>query len=109
VEAALLLGHDEDDEGETSVFDFKQRERNGQTALHRVAKRGCPAPLFAVLISAGANVTAKDYVRNTPLLLACKEEKLGMVTMLKDAGADVSEKDEEGKFLPPHRRRPRKQ
>jgi hypothetical protein len=50
VEAALLLGLAfQDDQGKTRVFDCNQRDLIGQTALHYVAQRGCPAPLFAVL------------------------------------------------------------
>ena len=78
VEAALLLGlafpvddeDDEEDEGKTRVFDCNQPDRNGQTGLHRVAQQGCPALLFALLISAGANVNAKDEDEVTPLWIS---------------------------------------
>jgi hypothetical protein len=101
VEAALLLGlkfpvddeDDEDDEGKTGDFDFNQPDRNGQAALHVVAQRGCPASLFAVLISAGADVDATDNEHTTPLLLACKAWEFEMVTMLMDAGSDTMPMD----------------
>jgi WD40 repeat protein/ubiquitin len=86
----LLLGLDFPFGNSGRFFDCDRRDRNGQGALHFVAQRGCPAPLFAVLRSAGANLNAKDVHSDTPLLLACKAGNLGLATMFKDAGADVS-------------------
>jgi ankyrin repeat protein len=98
VEAALLLGvsfpvddeDDEDDFEEIRTFDCNQRDRNGKTALHRAVQQGCLTLLFALLISAGANVNATDNEDDTPLLLACKNGMLEMATMLKDAGAAIN-------------------
>ena len=92
VEAAMLLGvsFPVGNQGETRVFDCNQRDRNGRTALHRAAEQGCLALLFALLISAGANLNATDNQDDTPLLLACKKGMLEMATMLKDAGAAIN-------------------
>jgi hypothetical protein len=91
VEAAMLLGvsFPVGNQGETRVFDCNQRNRNGRTALHGAAEQGCLL-LFALLISAGANLNAKDNQDDTPLLLACKKGMLEMATMLKDAGAAIN-------------------
>ena len=69
--------------------------RNRQTALHRVAQQGCPDPLLAVL-SAGANVNAKDNKGDTPLLIASKRGLCGVVELLLAAGADVAAKNKAG-------------
>jgi len=92
VEAAMLLGvsFPVGNQGETRVFDCNQRDHNGRTALHRAAEQGCLALLFALLISAGANLNATDNQDDTPLLLACKKGMLEMATMLKDAGAAIN-------------------
>ena len=92
VEAAMLLGvsFPVGNQGETRVFDCNQRDRNGRTALHRAAEQGCLALLFALLISAGANLNATDNQDDTPLLLACKKGMLEMATMFKDAGAAIN-------------------
>ena len=81
----LLLGLD----FPNRFFDCNRRDRNGQGALHIVAQRGCPAPLFAVLRSAGAILNAKDIHSDTPLMLAVKAGDLVLATMFKNAGADV--------------------
>ena len=98
VEAAMLLGvsFPVGNQGETRVFDCNQRDHNGRTALHRAAEQGCLALLFALLISAGANLNATDNQDDTPLLLACKKGMLEMATMLKDAGAAINVANEEG-------------
>ena len=99
MEAALLLGlaFPVGNQGETRVFDCNQRDLIGQTALHFVAQRGCPAPLFAVLRSAGAVVDATDTDRNTPLLIASMRGLCGVVELLLAAGADVAVKNKWGK------------
>ena len=92
VEAAMLLGvsFPVGNQGETRAFDCNQRDHNGRTALHRAAEQGCLALLFALLISAGANLNATDNQDDTPLLLACKKGMLEMATMFKDAGAAIN-------------------
>jgi ankyrin repeat protein len=101
VEAALLLGlafpvDDADDEHKTRVFDCNRRDRNGQTALHFVAHQGCPAPLLAVLRSAGADLDDTDYEWNTPLLIASKRGLCGVVELLLAEGADAAAKNKAG-------------
>ncbi len=98
VEAAMLLGvsFPVGNQGKTRAFDCNQRNRNGSTALHRAAEQGCLALLFALLISAGANLNATDNQDDTPLLLACKKGMLEMATMLKDAGAAINVANKRG-------------
>jgi ankyrin repeat protein len=103
VAAALLLGvsfpvdeDDEDDEGETRVFDCNERDCNGRTALHFAAQRGCPAPLFAVLMSAGADVNATNNQDDTPLLAAVAAGNLELVKLLVRAGANLAAKNKYG-------------
>jgi ankyrin repeat protein len=101
VEAALLLGlafavDDADYEHKTRVFDCNRKDRNGQTALHFVAHQGCPAPLFAVLRSAGADVDATDNEWNTPLMIASKRGLCRVVELLLAEGADAAAKNMAG-------------
>ncbi len=97
VEAAVLVAvsFPVGNQGETRVFECNQQDhwRNGQTALHRVVAQGCPAPLFAVLISAGSNVNAKDDEGNTQLLIASTRGLCGVLELLLAAGADVAAKN----------------
>jgi uncharacterized protein len=73
--------------------------RNGQGALHLVTQRGCPAPLFSVLRSAGADVDATDNERNTPLMIASMRGLGGVVELLLAAGADVAVKNKVHRWI----------
>ena len=57
---------DQDDQDKTCVFDCNQQDHNGQGALHFLAQRGVPTPLFAVRRLAGANVNEPE----TPALVS---------------------------------------
>ena len=78
----------------TRVFDCNQRDWMGQTALppsHQVAEQGFPAPLFAVLISAGADVNAKDNEGHKPLLIASQRVLCCCQTPAEGVEEDVEE------------------
>ncbi|MBR5609337.1 MAG: ankyrin repeat domain-containing protein [Elusimicrobiaceae bacterium] len=54
------------------------------------------APIARILLSAGANVNAKDDFGNTALLAACDKDKNGVIKVLLAAGANVNAKDSNG-------------
>ncbi len=64
--------------------------------LLKMAKEGADA-LVEILLSAGADVNARDETGQTPLMLAAAEGHTETVTALLDAGADVHAKDNDGK------------
>lgn len=66
-----------------------------RTPLHRAVSYGC-LPIVKVLIAAGADLEAEDYLGRTPLLVASNDGRLLIVKALVAAGADVNAKDDRG-------------
>jgi len=68
---------------------------NGWTPLHYAARYN-RKEIADLLITAGANINAKDEVKRTPLHIATEEDFTDMVELLLARGADVSAKGEVG-------------
>ena len=64
--------------------------------LLKIAKKGQDA-LVRTLLTAGADINARDENGRTALMLAALGSHLATVTSLLDAGADVEAKDDDGK------------
>ncbi len=74
----------------------------GWTSLHEAARYNPDPDCIAKLVSAGANVNAKDKSGDTPLLWAAAENSnIEVVTLLIELGADVNAVDKFG-WLPLH-------
>ena len=78
----------------------------GSTALHEACSRG-NSGIVADLVAANANVTARNLFGYTPLMLATRtgldqktfsvDEKIKMMQILLDAGAEKDAVDQDGK------------
>lgn len=65
-------------------------DKSGTTPLYLAAGYGLGADFMSRLIKAGANVNAKDYLKETPLMAAARENDAEAVDFLIKAGADVN-------------------
>lgn len=61
---------------------------DGSTPLHHAVQSSGCAPKVVALLKAGANVNARDSIRNTPLILAGWNSQANVVKILLDAKAD---------------------
>jgi ankyrin repeat protein len=84
--AALLLDHG-------AAIDA--RDRQGRTALHRVAERG-QLSAAQLLVSRRASVDLADAAGMTPLHLAVKEGHAAVAALLLERGADVLARAKDG-------------
>lgn len=74
-----------------------QRDDNGQTALHHVARRNLEAEMvISLLLQAGVERDARDRLNTTPLYYAAAAENFGAVRALLVAGADPNATREGG-------------
>jgi FOG: Ankyrin repeat len=75
-------------------------DKHGKTQLYKAARSGS-APAIKLLLSAGANVNAKDDDGDTPLHAAARSGLALAVDLLLEVGADVSAKTKLG-YTPFH-------
>jgi len=71
-----------------------ETDQNNGAALHCAVASG-KVEIAGYLVEKGADVNAKDYKGNTPLLLTCREGNLEMAELLVEKGADISGRDYE--------------
>lgn len=67
----------------------------GQTALHCAAEHGCNDVVLH-LLDEGCDVNIRSSYDNTPLMLACKENKVDTIRMLLETGADITLQNKAG-------------
>mmetsp|Transcript_8443 Transcript_8443/g.26736 ORF Transcript_8443/g.26736 Transcript_8443/m.26736 type:complete len:204 (+) Transcript_8443:28-639(+) len=80
--------------------DMSLVDRNGSTALHAAAMRGCQA-IAVELITAGANIDARSHSGYTPLHWAAgHQESPQIARALINAGADVHARETIGGSTP---------
>ena len=77
--------------------DLTQKDMFGDTVLHTASMLNVGAGTFAVLISGGADVDARNKEGVTPLSIAVQKNDLGTVRLLTAAGADIHTQDTNGK------------
>lgn len=65
-------------------------ETEGYTALHLVAEAGYPE-IASLLIKMGADINKVDNDGYTPLMVAAAVERLGVMEILLNAGADIDQ------------------
>ena len=69
--------------------DVNQKDHDGNTALHKVARKD-QSPVLQILIDAKADVNARNKEEETPLMVACVHSMVENVKVLLKASADVN-------------------
>ena len=75
--------------------DINAKNKDGNTALHRVSERG-HAKMVEALIKAGADINAKNKDGNTALHWVSECGHADVVKLLINAGADINAKNKDG-------------
>lgn len=75
-------------------------DKNGDTALHLVAKRGGAGYADALIFTGGANLNIRNKLGQTPLMAAVAQNRrrADIVNLLVRAGADVNIPQNDGDF-----------
>jgi ankyrin repeat protein len=84
----------------TTEFDIDSRDEEGNTALFRASTSFDsiePTPMVEYLIQNNANVNARNYAGETPLMVAMRPMQYDTVKTLIDNEADVTAINENGK------------
>lgn len=65
-------------------------DNNGKTALHHAAEKGHLDSIQFLIETGGIKVNIRSSYGNTPLMLACKENKVDAIQLLLELKADIT-------------------
>ena len=76
--------------------DISVKDMYGDTILHTATMTTVPADILKTLISAGADINARNKEGVTPLAIAIENNVIEHIRFYADSGADINTKNTKG-------------